>query len=552
VQLHERLALWGDALNPLEAGRVALVSQSGNVAVNALATRRGLRLHTVVSCGNSSTLDPADWIAELALDDDVGSIAVYLEADGDGARLCEALAVCAERGVGVAVLKVGTSSAGAAAAAAHTGAVAGDQRVFRALVEEAGGAWAEDVHELLEMAKGLAVPGARVSREGGLAVLTCSGGDSALAADECERIGISLPPLGEDAATRLRELLPDAATVANPLDYTALIWGQADTLRDLVAIAGADPAIDQVVVLYDQPVGIQGDPDESWAAVREGILAGAQASPAPVMMAATLPELLDDAAAARFAGAGVPAIAGLRTGLACAAALRRAPADPARLREMARAASPSPSLDGSRASAEHAAKQLLREAGVAVVDGRLAATEDDAVRILDELGPPVALKLSAPSLLHKTELGALALGLKSSTDVREAHRRLAALAVDDAAVLVERMADPGLELLVAARRDAVVPALVVGLGGMWTEIHDDVAIVPLPASPERVERALRSLRGAPLLTGGRGRTPLDVAAVAGLASSAGDLLVDRGLSLIELNPVLVYERGAVAVDAVVR
>ncbi len=164
VQMHERLALWGDALNPLEAGRVALVSQSGNVAVNALATRRGLRLHTVVSCGNSSTLDPAEWIAELALDEGVGSIAIYLEADGDGARLCEALAVCAERGVGVAVLKVGTSSAGAAAAAAHTGAVAGDQRVFRALVEEAGGAWAEDVHELLEMAKALAVADAHVPR----------------------------------------------------------------------------------------------------------------------------------------------------------------------------------------------------------------------------------------------------------------------------------------------------------------------------------------------------------------------------------------------------
>ena len=186
------------------------------------------------------------------------------------------------------------------------------------------------------------------------------------------------------------------------------------------------------------------------------------------------------------------------------------------------------------------------------MDGRLAATAEDAVRALDELGPPVALKLSAPSLLHKTELRALALDLKSSADVRKAHRRLVALAVEDAAVLVERMADPGLELLVAARRDAVVPALVVGLGGMWTEIHDDVAIVPLPASPERVERALRSLRGAPLLTGGRGRTPLDLAAVAGLASTVGQVLMDRGLSLIELNPVLVYEDGAVAVDAVVR
>jgi acetate---CoA ligase (ADP-forming) len=382
-----------------------------------------------------------------------------------------------------------------------------------------------------------------------------------LAADECERIGLTLPPLGDDAARRLRELLPDAATIANPLDYTALIWGETDTLRDIVATVGSDPAIDQVLVLYDQPAGIEGDLDESWAAVREGILAGAKASPAPVTMAATLPDLLDDAAAARFVHAGVPAIAGLRTGLACAAALRRPTAEPGRLREIASTAStaarngrpPSAAAPPPTAPlAEHAAKDLLRVGRVPVVDGHLAATEDEAVRALDELGPPVALKLSAPSLLHKTEMGALALGLESSADVRAAHRRLAGLPVEDAAVLVERMADPGLELLVAAHREAVVPALVVGLGGMWTEIHDDVAIVPLPATPERVERALRSLRGAPLLTGGRGRAPLDIAAVAALASSVGELLVDRGLSLIELNPVLVYERGAVAVDAVVR
>ncbi len=151
-------AMWGDALRSLEPGPVALVSQSGNVAVNALATRRALRFHTVVSCGNSVAVDPAEWVTALAQDEDVRSIALYLEADGDGALLCDALGECAERGVRVAVLKVGASAAGAAAALAHTGAVAGDQRVFKALVEEAGAAWAEDVHDLLELAKALAVP----------------------------------------------------------------------------------------------------------------------------------------------------------------------------------------------------------------------------------------------------------------------------------------------------------------------------------------------------------------------------------------------------------
>jgi acetate---CoA ligase (ADP-forming) len=551
VALHERLALWGDALRPLEPGRVALVSQSGNVAVNTLATRRGLGLHTVVSCGNSVGVDPAEWVAHLAAADGVGSIALYVEGDGDGATLCEALASCVDNGVGVSVLKVGGSVAGSVAAAAHTGAVAGDQRVFRALVEEAGAAWAADVHELLELAKAQAVPRARPVRPGGLAVLTCSGGDSALAADECERMGLALPALEETTSLHLRELLPDAATIGNPLDYTALIWGEADTLRDLIATVGEDAGVNGVLVFYDQPAGIDGAVEESWSAVRAGIHAGAKLSSAPTMVASTLPELLDDSAATSFIDAGIPAISGLRTGLVCAAALRRRLGDSARLREIAAVAGKRPVRgNGAPGLSEHEAKQLLRSAGVPVVEGRVAVSEDDAARALDELGAPLALKLSAPSLLHKSELGALVLDLASAEDVRAAHRRLSELGIEGAAVLVERMAVPGVELLVAARRDGVVPCLVVALGGIWTELHEDAAVVPLPASADRVEAALRSLRGAPLLTGARGRAPLDIAAAARLAAGVGALLLEAGLSLIELNPVFVHEQGAVAVDAV--
>jgi hypothetical protein len=112
------------------------------------------------------------------------------------------------------------------------------------------------------------------------------------------------------------------------------------------------------------------------------------------------------------------------------------------------------------------------------------------------------------------------------------------------------MAVPGVELLVSARRDGVVPSLVVGLGGIWTELHEDAAVVALPADVDRVESALRSLRGAPLLTGGRGRPPLDLPAAARLAAAVGDVLLAADLSLLELNPVFVHEQGAVAVDAV--
>jgi acetate---CoA ligase (ADP-forming) len=132
--------------------------------------------------------------------------------------------------------------------------VAGDHRVFRALVEEAGAAWAADVHDLLELAKGLAVRGARPRPGGGgLAILTCSGGDSGLGADEAARVGVPLPSLAAATVESLRARLPAAATVANPLDYTAMIWGEVDTLRDLIRVVGEDPAIGHVLIFYDRP-----------------------------------------------------------------------------------------------------------------------------------------------------------------------------------------------------------------------------------------------------------------------------------------------------------
>ena len=195
-----------------------------------------------------------------------------------------------------------------------------------------------------------------------------------------------------------------------------------------------------------------------------------------------------------------------------------------------------PATTPARWLAEHETKDRLRAAGVPVVPGRLAAHEDDAVAALAEFGP-VALKSSAPGLLHKTRNGALALDLGAEDDVRAAFRRL------DGPILVERMAEPGAELLISVRRDAVVPALVVGLGGVHAEVLDDVAVIPLPAGPDRVERALRGLRGAPLLAGA------DLRAAAELASRLTAL---PGLELIECNPVLVHSHGAVVVDAVAK
>ncbi|MCL4286411.1 MAG: acetate--CoA ligase family protein [Thermoleophilia bacterium] len=546
--------LWGDSVQRLPSGPVAMISQSGNVAVNALGSRRGIGFHTVISTGNQAVCDASDWLAALSASEGVRSIAMFLESDGDGERLAGALADCAGRGIGVAVLKVGSSEAGAGAAAAHTGSLAGDQRVFRALIEEAGACWARDPHELLELARVLAEPRSRPDRSGGLAFLTCSGGDSGIAADEADRAGLELPPLGPATRRRLAELLPEAATIANPLDYTSQIWAERERLAAIVAAVGDDPAIDQMVIFHDTPADLGAEAEPGWRATRHGLADGAARAAAAPLFSSTLPDLIGEEQIIDLAERGLASVGGLNTAVHCAAELRRPPADPGRLRAIAAAAShrTEPGPDAAWI-AEAEAKLLLGRAGVPIPDLATAADPAAAARAAAGLGFPVALKLSSPALRHKSEAGAIALALASAEDVAAAAERLLALPeAAGAELLVEPMAVAGVELLVAARADAVVPALVVGLGGIWTEALDDVAIVPLPATAERVGKELRDLRGAALLTGGRGTEPVDLAAVATAAARVGELLLDEGLGLIEVNPLIARPDGCVAVDAVAR
>ncbi|WP_405146927.1 acetate--CoA ligase family protein [Sphaerisporangium sp. NBC_01403] len=688
VAVAGRAPLWGDAYTPRRAGPIALISQSGNVAVNALLSTRALRLHTVVSCGNQAVVDAAGYLAALAETGGVRSVALYLEDEGDGARLAGALATCADAGIGVAVLKAGTSELGASAAAAHTGAVAGDARVLRALVEEAGGAWARNPHELLELAKTLAYgsrparpngdrhgkgtpdgkstlhrPGApdeidiqeqpgepdhqgthdrKDSQQGhgaphgidmqkqrgvpdhqdtgdgrGVLIVTCSGGDAAVGADEAARLGVPLPPLSPPTRSALLPVLPPTATPGNPLDYTAVIFGDTRRTAGLITVAAADEALGPVLVYYDRPARMSDDAAVEWDGALAGVIEAASGLEGRVIVASTLPELMPEETAERLADHGIIPISGLSEGIVCAGALLTPLGDGDRLREIASAARTSPrardpyDTDGTLRTdrtdvtdggdhtdgtdgrdeagwlAEHEAKALLREHGIPVPAGFVVHTPEEAVEASATLGTAVALKLSGRHLRHKTDLGALLLGVSGAEAVRQGVTTLltspaaapgttitperaapgttitteqtppgkavaAERAAPGMAVLVEEMVAQGVELLVAVRRDGVVPVLVLALGGTWVEVLDDVVLLPLPATPRRVVEALGRLRGASLLTGARGRPPVDLAALGELASRTGDLALAKNLTLVELNPVIATPEGATAVDALIQ
>jgi acyl-CoA synthetase (NDP forming) len=653
VSVGARAPLWGDAVSlPSDAGPIALITQSGNIGVLALAHRSGLGLHTVVSLGNASVIDAPAVLSHLAATGSVRSVALYLEDDGDGPRLAAALAACARADVRIAVLKAGRSTAGRQAAAAHTAALAGDHRVFAALIQEAGGVLTRDPHDLLETARALA-SGRR--GPGRLAVLTASGGDAAITADLAADAGLPLADLSPPTRARLAELLPHTATVTNPLDHTNLVWADTEAIAQLTATLAADPDVGPVIYVQDEPPGLPPADAAEWAATRAGAALGGERSGTPVLLVASMPR---QEPAWPMPGS----VSGLRSALAALAVLRHPAPDAAHLDAIAAAARTPPStVQGShlgpptltgagRASsaastirgwlAEHEAKALLAQYipvargvvlplppalgpealphrstsderatvhdheekdGVIMHDCTQADEHDHGEKrryTLEEIleaargvGYPVALKLSARGLLHKSEAGALALDLRSDDEVRAAAGRLVQVAagidqfwdsgssivdVDlhghagDGAImkkradseedgtpgpvvlLVEAMAEPGVELVIAARRDGVVPALVIGLGGIWAEALDDVVVIPLPVDPERVLSGVRTLRGAALLTGGRGRAPVDLAALAKIAVRIGDLLLTRGFSLIEVNPLIVREGSAVAVDALVR
>lgn len=577
ISVASRASLWGDSLPALRPGPVAVVSQSGNIAVNAIGSRRGIDFHTIVSTGNQAVLDTGAWLKAIAKLDGVSSIALFQETDGDGSTLAEALAECADNRVRVAVLKVGSSEAGGRAAAAHTGAVAGDQKVFRALMEEAGAAWAEDPHELLELARVLSFdrPGRRPpgpaptanatagpdssdTGEPGTAVLTCSGGDSGISADLAGQAGLDLPEFSIETRRRLVELLPDAATPVNPLDYTSMLWTETERLAAIVTAVGEDPAIDRLLLFHDHPEGLRPEHEAEWANVRRALADGAIRSGTPAVMASTLPDLIDRQARDELSEMGIPVVGGIPAAISAARAIGLGQADGDRLRDIAaaaRKADPDREVDGrsngSTWLGEAATKDLLRRSGVAVAEGRIATGPEDCMRAARQLGWPVVLKLSGEDIQHKSEIGAVKVGLSDEEGLTGACLDLLALPqAEEAELLVERMEPPGVEILISLRTDAVVPVLVIGLGGIWAELLEDVVLIPLPAGRDRIKGELLKLRGAALLTGGRGAEPMDLDALAGLAEAAATCATGNGLELLELNPIVCRPDGAVALDAV--
>lgn len=541
---------------------VGVVAQSGFMAANLRDAflGRGLPVTAVFSTGNEVSVSAEDVLAHYIADPQTRVIVVYAEQIRRPPVFLQLAAQAREAGKPVVLLMPGRSARAREAAQSHTGALAGDHATAMALLKREAVVAVDSLDELVDTtAVLLRFP---LPPAGGTAFMTGSGAMKNLALDFCDDLDLELPELTSGTVEKLTEVLPSYAVAENPLDYTTIGVRQPGLIGDILLTMLADHKIGNIVLAI--PVG----PEVAQRDKAEHIVSAMARATKPAVLVLTG----DSGPVAPFfleaiSASGVPmfrsadrALRAVRRVAAYGEALQRA----ARATRETAAALPLPgAVPPNGIFAEYQGKAWLARAGLAVPQGGLARSADEAVRIATEIGFPVVLKAQASELPHKSDVGGVIVGLADEAALRAGWTRLHAsvsqhrpeLQLDGA--LVEAMGQRGLELVVGAKRDADWgPVVLVGLGGIWIEALKDVRLIPADMAEEDIVVELGRLKAAVVLQGIRGAAAVDLAAIARVVALVGaQMRANPQITEIDINPLVAYPLGSVqpvlALDALV-
>ncbi len=539
----------------LEPGPVAVVSQSGGVGLSMMAHAhaRGVDTRYIVSCGNEADLDFFDFTHTLLGQDDVQLILAYLESSLEGKRLRELGQRALQLGKPIILLKVGNSGAGRRAAGSHTGKLTADYTLFKATFKEGGFIEVTDLHEMADVAK--LVLGGRYPRGRNIGVLTGSGGWGVMVAEAYERNGLQLPLPTPETAEKLKAVVAEYGSIGNPIDTTP-VYGKQHTVLEIIV---NEPNWD---MLHVRSAG--GPALKEWL---PNFLNIAKRTDKPIIVGwSPVPGLdLDIKRELEKNGIYCPSFAaeaGRAVGLFTDFAMKRK-----RLLECGQTPVQRPiakqtlELSGSGALAEHVSKQCLARYGIPATKEVLLSL--DAILALKDapVSFPVAVKLASPDIPHKTEADAVRLNVKSLDELKAAAQAVVnggkkhtpSARIDG--ISVQEMAS-GVEMIVGAVNDQYFgPYVMVGLGGVLTEVLHDVAHRFAPVTPADARDMLAELKGAKILEGYRGALPADVDAVVDVLVRLSWLIHDHRdrIAEIDVNPLFVRAkgRGVVAADALV-
>lgn len=527
-------------------GRIGIASQSGAYGSHVFACARGRGLGTpvLVTTGNEADVTIGDVIGWLAEDPETDVIAAYAEGIQDGAGFVAGLEAARAARKPVVVMKVGTSRLGAAAARSHTASIAGDDAVTEAVLAEWGAVRARTTEEMLDIA---ALATRRVYPVGNtLGCLTISGGAGVLISDAAERVGLAMPEMPEGAQAALRALIPFASP-RNPVDCTAQVFNEVATIGRFAEAMVAEGGYRSVLGFF---TSVGGSPTIA-PLLREQLRGVRERHPDRVY---ALSVVASPGRVAEYEADGFTVFEDPTRAVVAIAAMGRFGEGFAG-GEVGGVELPVVVLPGGTPD-ERGAKRLLEGVGIVTVEEEACESVEAAVVAAERLGWPVVMKVLSPEVLHKSEIGGVLLGVADVGGVREGYATLLgrAAGVRVSGVLVARQVMGGVEMIMGVQQDPVFgPVAVVGMGGVFVEVLKDVALRRCPFGVAEAARMIRSLRGAPLLLGARGRPAVDMAALAGMLSrlSAFGAAAGPRLRSAEVNPVLALPEGAFAADAVV-
>ncbi|MDB5861153.1 MAG: putative acyl-CoA ligase [Ramlibacter sp.] len=540
-----------------EAGNVGIVSQSGNLGsyTMRLAADRGMGISRFLTTGNECDVDIADAIASLAKDPATSVILCCMETCRDGAKLVQAMQMAREAGKPLVVLKVGVSEAGSAAAASHTGALAGSDAVFDVVLRNGGAIRVPSIEQLLDVGHAFAVVGAQRAPKGNrVAVLTASGGFGVLLADAATAQGLALPNLAAQTQERVLSVVPFASP-ANPVDMTAQVSSRPEVLVQVLSAVAADPSCDALILQSANAFNLPRLRDVFLAALEQ---VRREHPSRLILLCCRAPRDV----VAQLNRMGYPTVEGIDAACATLAALvrlgtrsRHSLLPP--LREGQGGGTPLPE---SAFADEASAKAALAAAGLPVLREVTATSRDAALAAARAIGFPLVLKIVSPDIAHKTEVGGVFVGVRSAEQLLTEYDALLARVAQKApqarltGVLVAQMAQGGTELILGTKKDPVFGTVVmVGLGGIFAEIMRDVALQIAPVTEQQATAMLKSLKAFALLDGARGRPRADVAAAARAVASLSRFAALHAdtVAEIDINPLVVLDegRGAFALDA---
>ena len=537
VNALDGVALWPDehGCTRVERG-VGIISQSGNVGLNLTLQQRGLNMAYMVTVGNQAGGGVEDVLESFVADHRVTAIGMFIEAIREPQRFADIAIAAVRAGKRIVALQTGKSEAGALIAASHTASLAGNRTAYAALFARCGVATVETPTELVETLKLLDHGGPLAGYR--MASLSCSGGEASLVADLSETTSLTFSPFPDDQRSRIEATLTELVSVANPFDYHTFMWGDRAAMGATFGETMDGPH-DATMLVLDAPPGGDQDPS-TWITAAEAFADAADRTRRRGVVVATMPECLSPEVRSSISARGIAPLQGLREALValdrCAWLAAHAP-------------QPRPAAVTAPAASvlvdEQRAKERLGSLGVRVPRGERAGRAD-VLAVASRVGYPVTLK--GLGLAHKSEAGAVALGLRDATALEVA---LAAMPESLTEFLVEETVTGIVaEVLVTVRRAAPLGWLItIGAGGVLTELWRDTQSLLAPTTTDEIRSAIERLRISAILAGYRGKPAGDVDALVAFVDHLQRVVVGTNAVEVELNPVLVTTSGAIAVDA---